>query len=609
MLNSVEPTEVSSDEQFRFSGLGRLRSIVGLNAKMISSAIGVLAFLGILAAVLLSLSRPRPVDQNFDTIDRALNDLKQADTQWNSDLLNLEMGLESNDDQVSRYPAIVMADLATVRAASARLQAAGRIDPSVAVSLANCEKVMAEKIEIGEHVKSHYAILANSSRFVPTASVDVINAIANDGRSPEMQALTENIINRVLAETMSFGFLGDNSLRDRVRQDVNSLRYETILLDPDVRSEADMLSVHIDLILKERDIAVRQLSELVKLPVTPSIDGLRAAYQDSHNLIVLRQRLYGKLLLAIVGLMIVDLVCIGWILCRVYSRLDQSNALLQKGHEEAQQQLIQSAKMSALGQMVAGVAHEINTPLAYVGATFNLLRDLLAEALADAEDHRTFAQKLQSPGQNGDGEQTLYQDIGSLLNDGLHGVEQISALVRSMKNFSRTDREIIDNCAVQDIIDGALVLTYHKTKHIADVQKDYQKTPSISCSRSQISQVFVNLINNAADAMADRSQPGRLYVKLSQDSKDTVRIDITDNGAGIPDDMLPKIFDPFMTTKAVGEGTGLGLPICYRIVHNHHGTIEVASQVGTGTTFSVILPIRNVGKSASSKSISLKELS
>lgn len=609
MLNLAEPTEASSDEKFRFSGLSRLRSIVGLNAKMTFCAIGVLVFLGILAGVVISLARPLPVDQNFDSIDRALNNLKQVDTQWNSDLLNLEMGLENNDDQVSRYPAIVRADLATVEAASARLQAAGRIDPGVAASLANCENVMTKKIEIGEHVKSHYAILANSSRFVPTASVDVINAIANDGRPPEMQVLTENMINRVLAETMSFGFLGDGSVRDRVRQDVNLLRDQTKLLDPGVRSEADMLAMHIDIILRERDIAVRQLSELVKLPVTPSIDGLRAAYQDNYKLILLRQQLYDKLLLAIVSLMVVDLACIGWILWRVYSRLDQSNALLQKGQEEAQQQLIQSAKMSALGQMVAGVAHEINTPLAYVGATFNLLRDLLAEALADAEDHRNLAHTLQGPGRNVEGEQTLQEDIGALLNDGLHGVEQISALVRSMKNFSRTDREMINICAVQDIIDGAFVLTHHKTKHIADVQKDYQKTPSILCSSSQISQVFVNLINNAADAMADRSQPGRLHVKLSQDSKDMVRIDITDNGSGIPDDMLPTIFDPFMTTKPVGEGTGLGLPICYRIVHNHGGTIEVASQVGVGTTFSVILPIRNVGITPASKSSGMKGLS
>jgi len=273
--------------------------------------------------------------------------------------------------------------------------------------------------------------------------------------------------------------------------------------------------------------------------------------------------------------------------------------------KESEAQLVQSEKMSSLGQLVAGVAHEINTPLAYVKNSMASVRDRmpqLREALAQSE--RLLAM-LQSQSPDADAlqqafaalsgrlallsEHQVLHDLDTLSRDGLHGIEQINELVANLRNFSRLDRSKVASFNLNEGVRTTLLIAKTALRKV-DVDKQLAEIPSITCSPSQVNQVLLNLVTNAAQAI-DKPR-GRITVTTRREGADFVAMEVADNGKGIPADALPRIFDPFFTTKDVGKGTGLGLSIAYKIVSQHGGRIDVRSQVGTGSTFTVTLPIR-----------------
>ena len=272
---------------------------------------------------------------------------------------------------------------------------------------------------------------------------------------------------------------------------------------------------------------------------------------------------------------------------------------------ESEAQLVQTEKMSSLGQLVAGVAHEINTPLAYVKnsvstvrgrmpelrdtlALANRLLELLRSESADPGDLQGTFDRL-SARLAQIAEHQVLEDLDSLAGDGMHGIEQISELVTNLRNFSRLDRSRIASFSVNDGVNAALLIAKPHLRKV-DVEKRLGDVPSITCSPSQVNQVLLNIVTNAAQAI-DKPR-GLIHVTTRMDDGDHVAIDIADNGKGIAPDSLTRIFDPFYTTKAPGQGTGLGLSIAYKIVSQHGGRIDVSSEVGTGSTFTVVLPIR-----------------
>jgi two-component system NtrC family sensor kinase len=271
--------------------------------------------------------------------------------------------------------------------------------------------------------------------------------------------------------------------------------------------------------------------------------------------------------------------------------------------KESEAQLVQTEKMSSLGQMVAGVAHEINTPLAYVKNSVATARDRMPELRdAVAQSSRLIALMQADSPDPKDLEETfgalsgrlsqleahhVMDDLDSLTHDGLHGIEQISELVVNLKNFSRLDRSRVSSFNVNDGVNATLLIAKAQLKPVA-VEKRLGQVPPINCSPSQVNQVLLNLVTNAAQAM-DKPQ-GRLSI-TTRPIQGGVAIDVADNGKGIPPEVLPKIFDPFFTTKEVGKGTGLGLSIAYKIAQQHGGRLDVKSQVGAGTVFTLTLPI------------------
>lgn len=268
----------------------------------------------------------------------------------------------------------------------------------------------------------------------------------------------------------------------------------------------------------------------------------------------------------------------------------------------SQVQLVQAEKMATLGQMVAGVAHEVNTPLGYVKSNLSLIEGNLERYDDLVTATQQLKHQLAEQGMATDTPPSLQdtltlsdeivadelgEDLKALIDDAQFGVTQISELVVSLRDFSRIDQAKIKDVDINECIKNSLSMARSNIKYL-NVITELNSTTPVHCNPSQINQVLLNLFNNASQAMPE-NHAGRLTVKSYEDDKN-VYISVTDNGSGIPDDVKQHIFEPFFTTKKAGEGTGLGLAISAQIMEQHHGNISVQSTLGEGTTFILTLP-------------------
>ena len=279
--------------------------------------------------------------------------------------------------------------------------------------------------------------------------------------------------------------------------------------------------------------------------------------------------------------------------------LEQANSQL----KSSQLALVQSEKMASLGQMVAGIAHEINTPLGYVQNNVAIGQDLFLQIQTMIAGYETLVDNLLSEQvteeqiaeqmqlitelRNDVNAREMLGEMQGLMGDSLYGIAQISELVLNLKDFSRMDAAATEAVDLNDCIASALNIGRNILKDKVEVIKELGELPRITCAPSQLNQVFLNLFTNAAQAMEGQ---GKLYIK-TWPAEGWIHISVADSGKGIPEDILTRIFDPFFTTKPVGEGTGLGLAITHQIIQKHGGEIQVESRIGEGTSFHIKLPI------------------
>jgi signal transduction histidine kinase len=260
----------------------------------------------------------------------------------------------------------------------------------------------------------------------------------------------------------------------------------------------------------------------------------------------------------------------------------------------AQEQLLQSEKMASIGQLAAGVAHEINNPIGYVHSNIGTLRDYCGALIALIE---AYAAQCQDDGEDAPLRKLrerldidfILGDLPQLLDESREGIERVTKIVQDLKEFSHVGRdEEMRPVDLHKGLDSTLNIVWNELKYKVQLEKHYGELPLVECHASELNQVFLNLLINAGQAIAER---GTIVLATGVD-EDRVWVSIADSGCGISEDALQRIFDPFFTTKPIGRGTGLGLAIAYRIVAKHHGRIEVQSRPGFGSTFRVVLPVR-----------------
>lgn len=259
------------------------------------------------------------------------------------------------------------------------------------------------------------------------------------------------------------------------------------------------------------------------------------------------------------------------------SDLEETNRHL----KEARAQLVQSEKMASLGQLVAGIAHEINTPIGAINSmhdtlfrTLDRLKEFIQQELP--EDCRQIP-KLEAAFK-------LIDDSNSVIKS---GAERVINIVTRLKSFARLDEADLKTVDIHEGIEDTLVLIHHELKHNITIVKNYGDIPPISCFPSQLNQVFLNLLVNSKQAIKDK---GIITITTCVKNK-KVHIKFSDDGVGIPKESVSRIFDPGYTTKGIGVGTGLGLSISYNIIQNHRGEIKVTSELGNGTEFLIVLPM------------------
>ena len=275
---------------------------------------------------------------------------------------------------------------------------------------------------------------------------------------------------------------------------------------------------------------------------------------------------------------------------KVEQRTDQYKQANEK-LKMAQGQLVQSEKMASLGQLVSGIAHEINNPIGAIYANMPPLEEYIDDIKATVKFAQSCLDELGLQKLNAHMTQIDYpfviSDLAKLLGSQKQAADRIRNIVLSLRNFSRLDQGEIKTVLLEEGLDSTLQMLHYRYKDRINIEKDYTLNEMVECYAGELNQVFMNILANAIQAIPDK---GSILIGTAKVGSKAV-ISIADTGTGMPDDVIRKIFDPFFTTKDVGVGTGLGLSISYGIVEKHHGTLTVESEPDHGTVFTIAIPL------------------
>jgi signal transduction histidine kinase len=547
----------------------------------------------------------------------ALRELKEIDSRWDVDILQAHTELAPPQTPLSDRAAAVARIQRELTAAGAEIGST-----ALARGLPDLNAAFSQKAGVLDEFRKANAAARDALAQVTASDVEIAALVRGswrDFRERERLVAAESAAIQLIAEAQRYYFTPSEERRKLVEMILGDLRKAGPRLPPALRAGVNRLDERVQHLLEAKPAEETLFRRLGFMTAGPRVDSVTGDYSRELEAALHEQAFYRSYLVAYSGAL---LILIGYLALRLiasYRLLNAANEELERRViertrelsealrqlKESEAQLIQSEKMSSLGQMVAGVVHEINTPLAYVknslGSVSGMLQDLtrlavetekLLELLrAGAANPQDLAEQF------GLTERLIAQlraehaleEVDTLAKDGLHGIGQISEIVGNLKNFSRLDRSKVASFNLNEGLDSTLAIARHELKrHV--VKKQYGDIPPITCSPSQINQVFLNLVTNAAQAMGPGQ--GEIRITTRREGAAHVAVEVADTGKGIPPEALPKIFDPFFTTKEVGKGTGLGLSIVYKIVEQHGGRINVDSTVGVGTRFTVVLPLQ-----------------
>jgi two-component system NtrC family sensor kinase len=434
---------------------------------------------------------------------------------------------------------------------------------------------------------------------------------------------------QLVAETIDFASSDAPIGAYQIRRILSLLQRDQridVVIEPVIAPFLDAIAAIVD----SRDNIRSRLNQLAASPLTTNAQSLNLAVGEAYQDAVTGAERARTMLAVYAVVMLIAVGVIGFRLSGSYRALNRANDELGALNEtlehrvqertkdlsdalyelkESQVQLVQAEKMSSLGQLVAGISHEINTPLLYLANNASLIQERITEIQGFvAKSQAALSVNPSDFDDRADYQASLIQGLKNLKNllreselaasveeivdlnqDSIEGLADLTEIAQSLKDFSRLDRAPIDRFDVNAGLEKTLTIARSIVKHKAEVRKFYGDLPEIECSPSKINQVFLNLITNAAQAIEDQ---GDIVISTKLRDEGHVIVSIADTGCGIPEENIDKIRDPFFTTKDVGTGTGLGLSIVDEIVRSHGGELLIQSKPGEGSTFSIVLPIR-----------------
>jgi two-component system, NtrC family, sensor kinase len=558
-------------------------------------------------------------------VNAVLGDLRELDASWNESVL--------------RSRTEFLADPEMLRVSRDRLgrainelgeQARALDDPVLVANVAQLSTLYDQKLDL----IARYREAAGLSNTALRGVLQSVTAAQARLRDFEVGATTlagqridevRRLLDRLSTKSMEFSVVSAGRLTQEIEEAEFKLVAAMEVLPATYREPLQQTVEHLRSLRSVQPAREQFFSKVYYYPTGPRTDALGQLFETSFQAAIEQRELYRVYLVFYSAALLVVLAYIGSQLLRSYRIINGINLQLKRSNDtleqkvelrtrelsealahlkESEAMLVQSEKMSSLGQMVAGVAHEINTPLAYVKASLEAVQSQLPMISSLSTDTSRLLALLQS----GDADENAVNaqftrvsavaaelhsaeaipTLGRLVDDGLYGIGQISDIVVNLKDFARLDRNKISRVDLHDCLESTLKIARNVVK-TKSVVKRFGTIPPVSCSPSQLNQVFLNLITNAAQATPETG--GTIVITTRMVGEREVAVDIDDNGHGIPADVLPRIFDPFFTTKEVGKGTGLGLSIAFKIVQQHGGRIVVDSKTGQGTRFSVILPL------------------
>jgi len=534
-----------------------------------------------------------------------LRELREIDDRWDLDVLRARLEFGAADLSAINRTAAAESALQALDDAATRTKS-----PTLAAGLPELVRAVREKTQLVERFKTENSGAKTALQATLAAAAELrAQTLGEKPRRPELEAA----LGRIATDATQYYWLA----LDAQRKDLEAALGQARNAAPAAASAAlAKVLLAAEALLRHKPAEQDLLAKLASLTPGPRLDAMTFSYNRELEGTLLEKERFRVYLIAYAGALLILLAWFGAKIRaanislehRVQERTRELSEAL-KHLKESEAQLIQSEKMSSLGQMVAGVAHEINTPLAYVKNSLGAVADKLPD-LGDAVEQSETLLALLQAGANANAEelsrqfalvtarvaklrqQNVMQELGALVKDGLHGTGQMAEIVGNLKDFSRLDRSKVTSFNLNEGLASTLLLAKHLLKSVL-VKRQFGDIPPIVCSPSQINQVFLNLVTNAAQAMANERGTITLTTRGAEGG---VAVEVADDGRGIPPEVLPKIFDPFFSTKEIGKGTGLGLSISYKIVAQHGGRIDVESHVGVGTRFTVWLPLRPPGE-------------